>query len=167
MDPSVLDTLRAIPFFAPVHEDEEALMALATRMTLRRVTAGAEVVKEGEHGDELFILFRGEVAVFRRTLDDEEYTVALLGAHDQAFFGELALLDQEKRSATIRATQDSEMLVLKRGEFESLGNEFPDAGLAITRSLSRILSGRLRQANDDVILLFEALVKEIRGEELG
>ncbi|MDH4246999.1 MAG: cyclic nucleotide-binding domain-containing protein [Deltaproteobacteria bacterium] len=167
MAPGVLDTLRTVPFFEPVHSDEEALMALATRMTLRRVPTGTEVLKEGEAGDEVFILFRGEVAVLRRTLDAEEYTVALLRAQDQPFFGELALLDEDKRSATIRATQDSEMLVLRRADFESLGDDLPDVGLAITRSLSRILSRRLRQTNDDVLLLFEALVKEIRGEELN
>ncbi len=122
------------------------------------------LVQEGEIGDDLFILQRGEVEISRRTLEDEQYTVAVLGDEGRPFFGELALVDADKRSATIRALEDCEVLVLKREDFEKLGREHPAIGWAIMRELARIISRRFRDTNDDVILLFEALVREV-GEK--
>ncbi|MDH5753085.1 MAG: cyclic nucleotide-binding domain-containing protein, partial [Deltaproteobacteria bacterium] len=85
----------------------------------------------------------------------------------QAFFGELALLDEDKRSATIRTATDTEMLVLTRADFIRMGNDYPEIGLLVTRSLASIICKRFRSTNNDVILLFEALVNEIRSEELA
>jgi CRP-like cAMP-binding protein len=106
------------------------------------------------------------VEVTKRTLEDEQYTVAVLRDHDHAFFGELALLDEDRRSATIRTLQDCEVLALKRKDFEALGNTHPDIGLVITRELGKMICRRFRGTSEDVILLFEALVNEIRTEEI-
>ena len=165
MDVEITDTLRAIPLFASFRDQSDKLQAVAALMSVRRISTGSYLIREGDLGEELFILRRGAVEVTKTTLDNEQYTVALLRDEHHAFFGELALMDQDKRSATIKAVEDCEVLVLNRRDFEELGNRHPDIGLAIMRELAKILSRRFRGTNADVILLFEALVHEVQAEE--
>lgn len=157
----IVETLKRVPLFQAFREKEDDLALLAAVMTTRTVRSGSLVVEEGQIGEELFILQRGEVEITKTTLQDEQYTVAVLGDEAHPFFGELALVDADKRSATIRALKPCEVLVLKRKDFEKLGNDHPHLGLSIMRNLAKIISRRFRDTNDDVVLLFEALVKEV------
>ncbi len=162
MENEVLEKLRSIPLFQAFHAQDDKLSAIAALMTTRRIPSGGILVAEGETGDELFILGKGEVEISRRTLDNEQYTVAILTDEDNAFFGELALLDEDKRSATISALRDCEVLTLKRDDFERFGNTHPEIALVIMRELAKLVCRRIRNTNEDVILLFEALVNEVR-----
>jgi len=166
MDKNILATLRPIPLFRAFAGDDAKLAVVAGLMASRKVHGGHTLIQEGALGDELFILKAGEVEVTKTTLEHEQYTVAVLRGSDHAFFGELALLDEDKRSASIVATSECEVLVLKRADFEALGNAHPELGLAIMRELAKILSRRLRTTDQDLILLFEALVNEVQAEEL-
>ena len=159
----MLDHLCAIPIFNAV--PRERMDLLAKRMALRKFKAGAVLLTEGEEGDAMYILLSGEVRVSKRTLDDEEYVIAVVKEDDHPFFGELAMLDQARRSATITATKPGELLVLERADFERFGNEHPEAALEITRELARRVSGELRRAHKNAIVLFEALVEEVRAKE--
>lgn len=163
----VLSTLAQIPFLSALSSDQGALEALADIVTPRKVSAGQMLVREGELGEEMFILQRGEVEVIRQTLEDEHYTVAVLSSQHHDFFGELALLDAEKRSATIRTVDDCEVLVINRSDFERFSSAQPALAMPVVRELARRVSRRFRATNEDLILLFEALVKEVRREELG
>ncbi len=80
---------------------------------------------------------------------------------EDAFFGELALLDREVRSASVLAETDCEFLVINREDFNQLGEEDPRLGLLVTRAIAKELSKRLRKANQDMVLLFEALVEQV------
>ncbi|MDH5752800.1 MAG: cyclic nucleotide-binding domain-containing protein, partial [Deltaproteobacteria bacterium] len=71
----ILSTLCSIPFFSSLADDEKNLQVLASFMSKEKVPAATVVVREGEVGDKLYILYRGEVEVIRRTLDNEEYKV--------------------------------------------------------------------------------------------
>jgi CRP-like cAMP-binding protein len=121
------------------------------------------VIVEGATGDELYIMKTGAVNILKKTREDEQYTVVRLESKEGMviFFGELALLDNDKRSATVTADSDCEFLVMKRDDFINLGNEHPELCLPITREISKILASRLRKANQDIITLFEALVNEV------
>lgn len=160
--PARLQALTIFQGLAPAR-----LAALTERMTLRLVDRGEELVTEGDEGDAMFILLRGRVRITKRTLDNEPYTVAMLGEEDTPFFGEQALLDDERRSATISAEEPSELLVLDRETFERFGDEHPADALAVTRQLARLVSSNLRRANEDAVLLFQALVNEVRAKAAG
>ncbi|MEJ2363221.1 MAG: cyclic nucleotide-binding domain-containing protein [Deltaproteobacteria bacterium] len=108
-----------------------------------------------------YILYQGSVKVQKRTLDHELYTIVSLTDREDAFFGELALLDREVRSASVTAATDCEFLVINREDFNRLGEEDPWLGLLVTRAIGKELSKRLRKANKDMIVLFQALVEQV------
>lgn len=159
----VTATLANIPLFKDL--DDRMLDRLAGVFTKRKARAGERIIREGDLGDELFILKMGLVKVVKTTLEDEEYNITSLTADDNVFFGELALLDNETRSATVEALTDVEILVVTREEFLRLGEEEPYLALLITRELGRVVSRRLRAASKDIITLFEALVQEMAAED--
>ena len=167
MKKEIVEKLRTVPIFEPFKQEPEKLEALAGQMTPRHVKAGKTLVKEGQTGDEMFILMRGRVEISKRTIDGEQYTVALLRAEDSAFFGELALLDDDRRSATITALEDCEVLALSRVKFERFGDEHPEIALVIMRELARLVGRKMRNTNEDVVLLFQALVDEVLAEEMS
>ncbi len=157
----VIEKLRKIKLFHTVKDDEERLTKLARIVTWQQCKAGVEVLSEGTEGSELYILQKGTVRIIKRTLDQERYTIVTLKADEDAFFGELALLDREVRSASVLAETDCEFLVINREDFNQLGEEDPRLGLPVTRAIAKELSKRLRKANQDMVLLFEALVEQV------
>ncbi|MBW2624809.1 MAG: cyclic nucleotide-binding domain-containing protein [Deltaproteobacteria bacterium] len=157
----VIEKLRKIKLFHTVKNDEERLTKLARIVTWQQCKAGVEVLIEGTEGSELYILQKGTVRIIKRILDQERYTIVTLKDDEDAFFGELALLDREVRSASVLAETDCEFLVINREDFNQLGEEDPRLGLLVTRAIAKELSKRLRKANQDMILLFEALVEQV------
>ncbi len=157
----VIEKLRKIKLFHTVKDDEERLTKLARIVTWQQCKAGVEVLSEGTEGSELYILQKGTVRIIKRTLDQERYTIVTLKDDEDAFFGELALLDREVRSASVLAETDCEFLVINREDFNQLGEEDPRLGLPVTRAIAKELSKRLRKANQDMVLLFEALVEQV------
>ena len=161
MSNEIVEKLKQISIFADVKDKPEALKIFAQGMEIRRYNRGQKIIVEGEDGDEMFILYKGAVEISKNTFDKEMYTVTRLNSDQNAFFGELAMLDNDSRSATVVAIDQCELLVLSKEKFFEIGNTHPTLGLLITRQISQILGMRLRRANKDVITLFEALVTEI------
>lgn len=137
------------------------VQSLSTVCRVERVTRGRAVVEEGSLGESMFLLMRGQVRVEKRTPADDRYTVTFLSHERGDFFGELGLLDADLRSATVTAESDCEVIVIERDRFLQFGDSHPRAGLSVTRRLASHLASRLRRANDDVITLFAALVREV------
>ena len=162
---NLVERLRGIPIFEHVTEDR--LQALVELMSTRQIAAGDVLVREGDVGDEMFVLLEGQVRISKTTLDQERYTVAVLDGAQTPFFGEMAMLDADRRSATIDAVRDSQLLALRRDDFEKFGNDHPEVGWVVVRALARMVSEKLRHANEDALLLFEALVNEVRSKATG
>ena len=87
--------------------------------------AGETIFEEGDVGDKLYVIRKGEVEVLRGGA-----RLALLGAGD--YFGEMALLSSAPRNATVRATQAADILTVNKGDFTKLLAGFPEfhSGLA-------------------------------------
>lgn len=90
------------------------------------------------------MIVSGKVKVTNVGPEGKEVILSVLGAGD--FFGEMSLLDEEPRSATVTATETTEMLTLRRREFMDLLNRNPH----MLQSLLATLSGRLRHANAQI-----------------
>lgn len=163
IDHKTLEVLKSISIFEKIKEDPQAMELLTQILTTRSYKAGQMIIKEGDLGDEMFIVARGGVEILKRTRAGDNYTVVRLKAEHKVFFGEMALIYDDRRSATVTATEDSEFLVVKKADFTRLGDEHPAIGLPVTRAISRILAERLRKTTEDMMTIFDALVNEIGG----
>jgi CRP-like cAMP-binding protein len=99
--------------------------------------AGNVVFRKGDLGTGMYVIYSGEVSIL-----DGETELARFGRGD--FFGELALLDTESRSATAQAVLDVKLLRLDQDDFFDLMEERSE----VLRSIVRSLSGRIRRQND-------------------
>ncbi len=137
IDPSVF---QRVSLFADLEEAE--LQTLSRVASVRGYASGTPILREAEPGDLFFVLVNGEVKVFVDSADGREVVLTHLQAGD--FFGEMALFEDEARSASVMAVADSELVVLARPDFLSvLQNDF-----SLTRKILKTLSARLRRAND-------------------
>ena len=105
--------LRAMPAFAAI--DEAQLVGLAARFGSEHHPAGATIVEEGDLGDELYVIVRGTVEVLQTGADGVARPLKAL--QDGDFFGEIALVDNIPRTATVRARSACLLLVLARQDF--------------------------------------------------
>jgi CRP/FNR family cyclic AMP-dependent transcriptional regulator len=159
--------LKKISLFQDLEEDE--IKQVLNRTTLRNFPAGAVILHEGETGDSLFIMCQGEVEITKAltlVLDEDtprERVMIRLNALDGVCFGEMALLENEARSATVTASSDCSLLELHQQEFLALIRENPQMGLKILLRLAQLLSSHLRKTNQDVIKLTTALAIALGG----
>lgn len=105
------------------------------------------VCKEGQHGSFLSFVASGRLEVIK-TLDDKEVTIATLQVGDT--LGEMALIDGLTRSATVRASQPSTILILRRDDFNNLLEKHPDIGIKILKGIARLMSLNLRKASAQI-----------------
>jgi CRP/FNR family cyclic AMP-dependent transcriptional regulator len=164
MDKQILDKLQQITLFKCFGDDEERLENIHKYMKLERFSKGDSIIQEGQIGDKLYILKSGTVRILRRTLTKEQYTVVVLSSDDNIFFGEVALIDSDKRSATVQAETNCEVLSIERNKYIQFCEEDPQMGYQVTLSIAKRISASLRKMNTDVITLFEALVTEVQGD---
>ncbi len=162
----LIDRLKDFTLFENISDDDKKMEKVVAILEPRHIKAGEFIFKQGDHGEELFILTSGSVRVCKTTKQNEEYTIVDLKAEFNVFFGEIALMDSDERSASIRVLDDCEVLVMAKNKFTELGDEYPEIGLPITRVIVKRICSNLRNVNNDVILLFDALVNEIQSTQL-
>lgn len=136
------DTLTQIPLFSQF--PRRHLTRLGKTMVPRSYSKGAMMVTEGERAVGFFVITGGSAEVVQGLGSTEERPLATLRAGD--FFGEMALLDGYPRSASVRALEDTECLVLSRWDFLAELRQSPH----MAASMLPILSARLRQAEKAV-----------------
>ncbi len=156
-----VEWLRKVMLFEEL--DIKAVEYLSSLMVHQSFPQGEAILKEGEEGHEAYFLTSGSLKVIKATASGESFPVALLHAHDHPFFGEAALLQSDERSATILCESDCECLVLAKSSFDAFALKHPEWALPIVLKIARVIVGRLRKANNDVVLLYHALMNEVKG----
>lgn len=163
-DQEIFSKLKEVQLFKVYADREDVIKKIAEMCSHEKFKQGAAIINEGSFGDELYIILKGEIEIVKQTLQNEKYTVTTLSAAMGGIYvGELALIDNDRRSASVLAKTDCECLVVKRDRFIKFGDENPEIGLNITRAIASQLSSKLRKTGSDVITLFSALVEEIAG----
>jgi small-conductance mechanosensitive channel/CRP-like cAMP-binding protein len=119
---SIIAGLQQVDFLRDLRDEE--LRMLVPGVIVQRFGAGESIVREGDEGDSLFIIRRGTVEVFAGGAAGRQVHLRDLTA--PAFFGEMALMTGERRTATIRAKTDIELLELNRDAFGELFKNHPD-----------------------------------------
>ncbi len=131
----------------------------------RRFPKGETITQEGERGDSMYILFDGSVEVSKTLtmkLEEGDFTerekiLTRFKAEDNLVFGEMAMIDKEKRSASVVSTTDCILLEIKREDFLGLIEKMPEMGVKILKKMAELLARRLRDSSQDVIRLSTAL----------
>ena len=152
----VVDSLRAIPLFGRVGEHD--LRRLGTHLIERRFPKNATVVEEGLPGDYMYVIRQGRAKVTKASDDGREKIMNFLEAG--AFFGDMALLGNEVRSASVKTLEDSILLALSRRDFIDLIRLSPDLSLAVIEELAN----RLRETNEQASSLsFQGVEERTRN----
>jgi SulP family sulfate permease len=130
---------------------QETLAALEQCMEKRHVAAGERIFARGESGDELFLIRRGLVRIVLPLSDRQSHHLGTFGRG--AFFGEMAFLDGDPRSANAVAYTDCELFVLSRRAFDKLADEHRKLCLRLMEGIASVLASRLRYTNAELRVL--------------
>jgi CRP/FNR family cyclic AMP-dependent transcriptional regulator len=122
------------------------------------------LIKEGDTGDSAFLLIKGKVSVSKESIYNEDYVVTIIEAGGSEFFGEMNLIDQGKRTSTIKTLEDSVILKVTSNKFKNFMDQNPTIGYKIMWHMSKNCVKRLRKADDDMITLFNALVEVVEND---
>jgi CRP-like cAMP-binding protein len=149
-------------------EDRE-LEQVLSRTYPREFPVGRVIIQEGDPGDSLYIMVSGEVEITKQltlVLDKDtpkERVMIRLKAEDGVYFGEMSLLENDPRSATVTALSDCRLLELYQKDFLELVRNDPAMGLKLLLRLAQLLSRHLRKTNQDVVKLTTALAISLGG----
>jgi CRP-like cAMP-binding protein len=141
-------------------EELRQVLAIATPRTY---PAGAVIIQEGEAGTSLFIMRDGEVEITKRlgiVLEGEaprERIIIRLKADEGVCFGEMALLENEPRSATVTAATECNLWEIAREDLMALIEKNRDLGCKVLLRLAQLLSRHLRKTNQDMVKLTTAM----------
>jgi SulP family sulfate permease len=129
----------------------ETLAALAGCMETRSFAAGESIFRRGDPGESLYLIRRGRVRALLPIADGQSHHLATFGRGD--FFGEMAFLDREARSADAVAATQADLFILRRARFDALAHEHRALALNLLEGLARTLAVRLRYTNAEVRML--------------
>jgi diguanylate cyclase (GGDEF)-like protein len=136
---SPVRALASFPLFAGMGEFE--LGALTAFMDRRRIGKGEAVFREGDQGEELFFLISGR---FNAYITQEDGTRCwAFSVYEGSFFGEMSIIAQKPRSATLVAAEDSDLLSLHVLDFYRILYEHPMMGISLLESIGKVQSGWL------------------------
>lgn len=135
-----VELLRRVPVFSALGDDE--LVQVAQVAVPRSFDAAVVVFHEGDQSDTCYIVRSGHARAIREHPDGRSITLATFGPGD--IFGELAMFDSERRSATVEAIEPTDCVAILAGDMHRLLREHPD----IAVKLIQALGARLRESNE-------------------
>jgi CRP/FNR family transcriptional regulator, cyclic AMP receptor protein len=134
--------LRRVPLFQSLNEAQ--LDVLATGSLRRNYPRGRTIVAEGEPSQSLYILLSGRAKVQRSDSEGKEVILAVIGPGE--FFGEMSLIDDAPRSASVITLESSDFMAINKDNFKAMLMQNNDIGMQIMRGLVR----RLREADKKI-----------------
>jgi CRP/FNR family cyclic AMP-dependent transcriptional regulator len=149
-----IETLRQVPLFESL--GDEAAKELCKLIETLDCPARQVLFRAGDAGDAWFLIERGKVRISVEATDGYEVTLTELGRGD--FFGEMALLDGQRRSANAIVAEDARLAVLSREHFLSFVRSSPDIALQMLTALAN----RLRHTDE---LLRHSATRNVNVEE--
>jgi len=137
-----LDLIQQVPLFADLTREEcEALCRSSERVNAK---PGDLIIAEGTPGESMYIVLSGELEVTKR---DGDQDIVLASRKTGEFLGEMSLLEQAPRSASVRAVTPSELLAIGPEAFHNLLKQRPSAATTVLRTVA----GRLRSTEASLV----------------
>nr|WP_279343461.1 cyclic nucleotide-binding domain-containing protein [Fundidesulfovibrio terrae] len=164
--------LESIKLFAGLGADE--LAQVEPIFSERAVPARTRVIVEGETGDEMFVLVSGKVRIVKSMIlpevdiaalagKDPSKVLATLTGDSRPFFGEMGLVSDSPRSATVETLEPSRFLVTDRERFYGLVSREPELGCKLLSALCGRMAEMVRSSNAEVMKLTTALALLLSG----
>ncbi len=132
--------LQRVPAFSTLADDDLARVAEVT--VPRTFHTGEFVFREGDQSDTCYVVRTGRVRAVREHSDGRSITLATFGPGE--IFGELAIFDDERRSATVETLEETELIAILAGDMRRMLREHSDIAVKLLAALSR----RLRETNE-------------------
>lgn len=136
-----------VELFKDLSDDERGLFSHSIEVL--KFEPGELIFEENSHRKNLFIIYDGEVELFKKSPYGEEKRLSFFGKYD--FLGEGALMDDYPHSTSARALLKTTLLAISRDAFRKLCEENPAIGTKILSSTARVISRRMRQASTRVV----------------
>jgi CRP-like cAMP-binding protein len=136
----MIELLHGVPAFSALAEAD--LIAVVDVTVPRSFGTGETVFREGDAGDTCYVVRTGQTRAIREHSDGRSITLATFGPGE--IFGELAMFDDERRSATIEAIEDTEVVAILGSDMRRLLRSHPDIAVKMLSALAR----RLRDTNE-------------------
>ncbi|MEW6507912.1 MAG: cyclic nucleotide-binding domain-containing protein [Bacteroidota bacterium] len=141
---------------APFKNLDKKYFKVLVKIIHNRVYSPNEYVfMQKDPGIGLYLIIKGEILITYETEDGERYDLANLLSGD--FFGELAILDEDRRSASAIAMKESQLAVIFKPDLDEFIDVYPKEGIKILRGISQIIATRLRIINMDYITLYNRI----------
>ncbi|MED5317270.1 MAG: cyclic nucleotide-binding domain-containing protein [Candidatus Neomarinimicrobiota bacterium] len=140
LDNPVIHALQSVPVFNELTPKQ--FKEISRLIHKRNYKKGEIIFKKGSLGEGMYLILSGSVVI-----KDPESGIVFASLTNDNFFGEMALLDEEPRSAQAEATSPSHLIGFFRTDLTSLISRFPEMGNKILLNLSQVLTERLREAN--------------------
>jgi CRP-like cAMP-binding protein len=162
MSTRVLDNLRRAEIFAGLSDDELVLVARVCKAL--RIPEGRAVFKEGDPGDDLYVIHEGSVRVMipTRGVDGEMSLSTINSLYPGQCFGEIVLVGGTLRSATVVAAESATLIVIPAPGLLALFEAHPHIGYLVVRNIAQDLAYKLNSSN----LLLRGTIRW-RDDELG
>lgn len=159
-----IDFLKKFPLFAGLSDTK--LAKLKSIMNEVDYTEKSTIIKDGDRGDEMFLLLSGDVEISKQMMlkleEDtagKDKSLIRLSSKFYACFGEMALFEENsERSATVTTVTPCRLAIIRRSDFAKLVDSDYEIGYIVFRNLARIISDRLKKANKDILKLTTAFV---------
>ncbi len=137
-----MDLLQQIPLFQ--HMNYQELVKLMSITFLKTYHPGDRVIEEEQKGEMLYVIFKGQVGVFRK---GKRITTMKDGQH----FGEMSLVDKQPRSATVIVETESQLLTLSRKDFIELMRAEQSIAVKVLWGFLKTMSARLRETTENLV----------------
>lgn len=135
--------LRHIGLFGAL--TEAALEHLAEHLRVVEAEPGHVLFREGEAGDDMYVVLHGDIEVLKKSKRGKDSCVAVLGPRD--WFGDMSIVDVQPRSATVRALSPARLLRVAASDLEALYRYDVKAYALVVLNVAREMSRRLRVAD--------------------
>lgn len=162
MERDIAALKEAAPFKDLTEEQIQRVLNISRRVNF---SENDVIMKEGEIGDTMYVMLEGTVEVVKRLVVDgtddktsgKDKVFTKLDAEQHAVFGEISLLEECKRTATVKAVTDCVLYEIRKDNFLRLAEEDYELGYRVLLNMARVVGSRLRKANEDTVKLATVL----------
>ncbi|MFH1715248.1 MAG: cyclic nucleotide-binding domain-containing protein [Elusimicrobiota bacterium] len=138
--------LKTCPIFSRLEDFE--MRKVYNIMFQKTYPANDLIFEEGKIGKALFFILSGNISILKKRTDNKEKEIAKLHAGD--FFGEMALLEELPRSASVKTNEPTKVYLIYKSNFDELISSNPKIGIKIILNIVKILSSRLRNTSASI-----------------